>query len=384
MDVQFSEEQELLRDSAREFLSRECPMALVREQMDDEQGGAESLWRQMAELGWVGLIVPEAYGGSGLGAVDLALLMEEMGRALAPVPYLSTAVMGAHALLVGANETQKQALLPALARGELRIALAQLEQNGSWEPHGISLRAEPAGEGFRLDGTKLFVADAQCADRLIVAARTGDSDAESEIALFLVDTHDPDVEIRPIAYNEQVRKVCEVRLNGVTLDADARLDAGASGWSVLQEVYDHARAALTAELAGAARKTLEMTVEYAKTREQFGQPIGRFQSIQHKCANMLVRTEGIRSAAYYASWALSAGEPDAHTSACLALSYANDAYTFVAAECIQIHGGLGFTWEQDPHLYFKHAKAAEFALGDPTYLRELAARELVGGPPVLR
>lgn len=384
MDVEFSEEQDLLRNSAREFLTRECPISLVREQMEDSRGVAEDLWTQMAELGWLGLIVPEAHGGSGLGPVDLAVLMEEIGRALPPVPFLSTAVIGARALMLGGDAAQQQALLPALARGELRMTLAQQEDNGSWEPHGIQLRARPDGDGFRLDGTKLFVPDAQCADRFIVVARTAATGSEADIALFVVDAATPGVEIRAIAYNEQIRKLYEVRFSAAHVPADAQLSAGSSGWAVLEQVHDHAKAALTAELAGAARRVLEMTVEYAKTREQFGQPIGRFQAIQHKCANMLVKTEGVRSAALYASWALGAGEPDAHTSACLAKSYATDAYTEVAAEGIQIHGGLGFTWEQDLHVYFKHAKAAEFALGDATYNRELAARELVGGQVSLR
>jgi alkylation response protein AidB-like acyl-CoA dehydrogenase len=384
MDVQFSEEQELLRDSAREFLTQECPIAVVREQMEDPGGVAEGLWKQMVELGWVGLLVPEAYGGSGLGPVDLAVLMEELGRALAPVPYLSSAVIGARTLLLAADEVQQSELLPRLAQGEFRLALAQLEDNGSWEPHGIQARAEATAHGYRIDGHKLFVPDAQCADRILVVARCGDSGGDSDVSLFLVDPAAPGVTVRPIAYNEQIRKVCEVRLEGVELPESARLRGGESGWAVLQQVHDHAKAALTAELAGGATKVLEMTVEYAKTREQFGQPIGRFQAIQHKCADMLVKTEGIRSAAYYAAWALDANEPDAHTSACLAKSYATEAYTFVASEGIQVHGGLGFTWEQDPHLYFKHAQAAEFVLGDATYNRELAARELIGGQPVVR
>jgi alkylation response protein AidB-like acyl-CoA dehydrogenase len=379
LDAQFSEQQEQLRASVREFLGSECPMDLVRAQMDDPVGHPEALWKQMAELGWIGLIVDERYGGSGLDEIDLALVLEETGRVLLPGPYVSTAVVGARLLELAGSDDQKARLLPKLAAGELRIALAQIEDAASWGPEGIRLRAEGSADGFRLNGRKLFVQDAACADLLIVAVRTADAadDPSLGITLLLVEATAEGVEQRPIAYNEQTRKLAQIRFDDVQVPAGELLGEPDGAWPVLAEVLDIARAAQAAELCGAAERVLEMSVAYAKQREQFGRPIGTFQALQHRCAEMFVKVEAIRSAAHYAAWSQANGEPDRHTTACLAKAYASEAYTQVAASGIQIHGGLGFTWEQDLHLYFKHAKAAEFAFGTPSHCRELAARALI-------
>lgn len=380
MDVGFSDEQTLLRDSARDFLTRECPMSLVRAQMDDPRGLPEALWKAIGELGWCGLLVPEEHGGSGLGLVDLSLVMEQMGRVLCPGPFVSTAVVGATAIAHGGSLAQREQWLPALAGGRLRVALAQLEEDTSWRPEGIQMRSEHHGGGLRLSGRKLFVADAPAADLLIVATRTGPPhDGGSHgVTLVLVDAGAPGVTLRPIAYNEQTRKLAEVRFDDVDVPAERVLGAPGDGWPVLARAHAAARAALCAELAGAAHRVLEASVEYARTREQFGQPIGRFQAIQHKCADMLVGAEGIRSAAWYAAWALDHDEPDASTAACLAKSYASDTALAIAGAGIQIHGGLGFTWEQDLHLYYKHAQAAALAYGSPSALRAQAADALIG------
>jgi len=382
MDVKFSAEQEMLRESARALLEKECPMSLVRAQLEDARGLPEALWQNMADLGWLGLIVPEQYGGGGLGMVDLALVMEEMGRALCPGPFLSTAVVGALAIRLGGSEAQRNDLLPALVRGELRIALAQLEEEADWEPAGVRIQARSEGGEFHLDGRKCFVADAPSADRLLVVVRTGSGSENPAqgISLLLVDADAPGVSIRNVAFVEQTRKLAEVRFDGVRVSADALLGKKDEGWPLLERLHDHARVALCAELSGSAQRVLELSVAYAKTREQFGQPIGRFQAIQHKCADMLVASEGMRSAAYYSAWALDQDEPDGHSSACLAKAHCSEAGVKITGDGIQIHGGLGFTWEQDLHLYFKHARATELAFGSPALHRELAARVLIDSP----
>ena len=245
----------------------------------------------------------------------------------------------------------------------------------------MALSARHADRHYRLTGVKHFVADAAAANLLIVAARVETISAgDGELALLLVDPTSPGVSVRPVDYLEQTRKVCEVRFEDVAVPEASRLLGAEPIETVLEQIHDHARVAVCAEACGGAERVLELSVEYARTREQFGQPIGRFQSIQHKCADMLVQTEGIRSAAYYGAWAIDAGEPDRHLSSCLAKAYCCDAYALVAAEGIQIHGGLGFTWEQDLHLYFKHAKASALAYGSPTHSRELAARQLLDAP----
>ena len=382
MDVQFSEEQESLRDSARTLLERECPMQLVRDQFDDARGFPESLWRSMADLGWMGLRIPEEYGGSGLGAVDLALLLEEMGRALCPGPFVSTAVVGAQAILQGGNEAQRRQWLPPLVSGDLRLALAQVEEDANWGAEGIRLTLEEQGGDLTLSGRKCFVADAPSADLLVVAGRSAADPAHPSrgISLLLVDAHAPGVSIRTLDLVEQSRKVAEISFDDVTVPRESLLGALGEGWPLLERLHDHARVAACAELSGSAEKVLEMSVAYAKTREQFGQPIGRFQALQHKCADMLVASESIRSAAYYAAWALEQPDLDPHTTACLANAFCSEAYVKVAGDGIQIHGGLGFTWEQDLHLYFKHARAAELAFGSPSHQREIAAQVLVDGP----
>ena len=382
MDVKFSEEQELLRESARAVLAEECPMALVRAQLEDDRGFPQGLWQRMADLGWLGLVVPERYGGSALGPVDLALLMEEMGRVLCPGPFLSTAVVGATAIRFGAQESLRQELLPALVRGELRLALAQIEESADWEPNGIRMTARPEGDGYRLDGRKCFVVDAPAADRFVVAVRTGaeTGDPAVGISLFLVDAQSPGISVRTIAFAEQSRKLGDVHFDSVRVPGDALLGPLDGGWPLLERLHHHARVGLCAELSGAAERVVELSVAYAKTREQFGQPIGRFQALQHKCADMLIASEGIRSAAYYAAWALEQDEPHAPTSACLAKAYCSEAWVKIAGEGIQIHGGLGFTWEEDLQLYFKHARASELAYGSPELQREIAARSLIDSP----
>jgi len=378
MELGFTDEQEMLRESARELLEAECPIDEVRKTLDPANRFPQALWSQLADLGWFGLQIPEEWGGSGLGALDLAVLQEELGRSLCPIPYASTAIVGAQALIQSGSQAQRDRFLPAIAQGQLRVALAQLESESDWGPSGIQLPATEADGGYRLSGTKCFVPDAVHADLLLVPVRTATAagSAEEGISLVLVETDQPGLSIRPVAYNEPIRPLAEITLDGVQVSKAQFLGQPEMAWPILSRLRTYGRVALCAEICGAAEKVLNLSVEYAKSREQFGQPIGRFQAIQHKCADMLVQSEGIRSAAYYAAWALAEAEVNAATTACLAKAYCAQAYSEIAATGIQIHGGLGFTWEQDLHFYFKHAQAAAFAWGDRTHNLNLAADEL--------
>jgi alkylation response protein AidB-like acyl-CoA dehydrogenase len=368
VDVRLTPEQEQLRASARDFLARACPLPRVRELCEAGRALPAELWRQMGELGWLGLGLSEDVGGAGLGPIERAVLLEELGRALCPAPYLASAVLAADAVRLAGGDTQRRRWLPGLVDGRRRAAFAFLEESGRWDPAGIALEAHAHGAGFRLDGAKRFVPHAAEADLLVVAART-DGSGESGVTLFALELPQAGVVCRPIAWTDLTRPVAELRFEGALLPGDAALGEVGGAWPALARVLDHGRAALAAELCGVGARVLELSVAFAKTREQFGRPIGAFQAIQHKCADMLVAVEGMRSAAWDAAWSLATEQPDAHVAACMAKAFASDACLRVAAEGIQIHGGLGFTWEQDPQLYFKRAVASAVDLGDAVWLR---------------
>jgi alkylation response protein AidB-like acyl-CoA dehydrogenase len=350
-------------------------MDRVREMIEDSRGYTDDLWSKAVEMGWTGLACDADYGGAGLGVVELAVLMEETGRALMPGPLFSTAAVGVSALSVAGSDEQQARLAPKIIDGTLRIALAQLEGAASWGPEGIEATATLGGTGgaaYTLTGAKRFVADGASADLLVVPVLV-----DGAHTLFLVETNTPGVTIEATAYTDLTRRMATVRLENVALRADAVLGSVGGGWPLLERILDRAKVALSAEMCGGMARTLDISVEYAKTREQFGSPIGKFQAIQHKCADMMVLLESSRSATYYAAWAIDNDEPDAHRAACLAKAYCSDAYSRVTAESIQIHGGFGFTWESDCHLYYKRAKASAFAFGDPAFNREEAVREVL-------
>jgi alkylation response protein AidB-like acyl-CoA dehydrogenase len=374
MDFGFSEEQEMLRKSARDFLAKESPMTYVRQMMEDDRGFRDDQWRKMAELGWMGLVLPEAHGGAGLDFVDMVVVLEEMGRVVLPGPFFSTVIMGGVAIAEGGSAAQKQELLPKLAAGELRATVAQLEPNARWDADGIQLEARKAGGGWRLSGTKLFVPDAHTADVVIVAGREPGSKGAEGVSLFLVDAKAAGVTTTLLKTMDQTRKLCEVALKDVTIPSDRVLGTPGQGWKLLDRIVDRGKVGLCAEMCGGAQKVLEMSVEYAKVREQFGRPIGSFQAIQHKCANMLVEVESSKSATYYAAWAVANDVAEAPLAAAMAKAYCSDAYRHTAGEGIQIHGGIGFTWEHDMHIYFKRAKSSEVTFGDATWNRELVAQ----------
>lgn len=369
MNFGFSEEQEELRRQVRRFLDEKSPMSEVRRLMETTEGYDPSVWRQMADqLGLQALIVPEAYGGAGFGYVELLVVLEEMGRSLLCAPYFSTVALAANALLASGDEDAKKAYLPGLASGETIATLAYTEDSGRWDLDGITLRATRGADGYRLDGHKMYVIDGHVADLLLVAARTDDG-----VSLFAVDKDAPGLGRTPLATMDQTRKQARIEFSGTP----ARLvgEAGRAG-PALAKTLDLAAVALAAEQVGGAQRVLEMSVEYAKTRVQFGRPIGSFQAIKHKCADMLLEVESAKSAAYYAAWAAAEDNDELPVTACLAKSYCSEAYFHCAAENIQIHGGIGFTWEHDAHLYFKRAKSSEILLGDPAYHRELLAQRI--------
>jgi len=374
MDFGFSEEQEMLRSSARDFLGKEAPMTYVRKMMDDERGFTPELWKKMAELGWMGLILPEKHGGSGLDFVDLVVVLEEMGRVVLPGPFFSTVVLGGVALMEGGSAAQQQTWLPKIASGDLKVTLAQLEPSGRWDGDGIALGAKPDGNGYKLGGTKLFVPDANVADLFVVAGRAPGSKGTEGISLFLVDAKSPGVSVTMLKTMDQTRKLGEVVLKDVAVGADRVLGKPGAGWALLQRIVDRGKVGLAAEMCGGAQKVLEMSVDYAKVREQFGKPIGSFQAIQHKCANMLVEVESSKSITYYAAWAVANDVAEAPLAAAMAKAYTSDAYRHTAGEGIQIHGGIGFTWEHDMHIFFKRAKSSEVTFGDATWNREIVAQ----------
>jgi len=367
----FSEEQELLRNSAREFLAKELPMTAVRELMDDPRGYKPAVWAQMAELGWLGLLLPEEYGGAGLSLVDEIVIAEELGRALTPSPFFAT-FQGSLAILHGGTETQKKELLPELAAGRKIATLAITEESGNENADELATRAEKKGAGFVLTGTKLFVPDAQNADVLIVAARAG-APGEAGIGLFAVERGAPGLAIEPLLSLDQTRRIAEVRLDQTPAQALGSLE---SGWTTWKTVRSHALVHLAAESLGGSQKVLEDSVKYAKERVQFGKPIGVNQAIKHKCADMLIQVESSKSITYYAAWAVAEKTAEAELAASMAKAYTSDAYRATSAENIQIHGGVGFTWEYDCHLYYKRAKALEVTYGDPSEHRERVAQLL--------
>ena len=374
MNFGFSDEQELLRSTARKFFENECPSETVRRLMDTPEGMSPELWGKLAEQGWLGLIYPETYDGMGLGFVDLTVLMEEMGRAVVPGPYVSTVLLGGLAILEAGNEAQKKEWLPKIAGGSKRATLGWMEPSAVLGPAGVTLTAKAASGGHTLSGTKLFVPDAHTADAIVVAARTGGGAGEDGVSLFLVPRTARAVEVKLLPTMDQTRKLCEVTLTDVTLGPEALLGAPGLGWKPLERVLERACVALCAEMCGGAQKVLDMTVEYAKIRQAFGKPIGSYQGVKHKAADMLVDVENSKSITYYAAWAMDEGSSEGPLAVSMAKAYVSDAYRKVSAAGIQLHGGIGFTWEHDLHLYFKRAKGSEFTFGDATYHRERVAQ----------
>ena len=372
MNFGFTEEQELLRKTARDFLGEHAPMQHVREFMEGPQRYSRELWKRMAELGWLGLALPERFGGAGLSMVELSIVLEELGRSLAPVPFLPTLLAG-FAVLEAGDEAQQREWLPGLSSGRAVATLAITEERGSEEPADIACTATRTGSGWQLRGRKLFVPDADVADWLVVVARIG---AGPGLGLFCVPRTAAGVSIDALRSMDALRQLQRVELDGIQLPESSLLGANTDAWPKLERVLDRGRVMICAEMLGGAEKCLEDSVQYAKERIQFGKPIGVNQAIKHKCADMLFEVESAKSITYYAAWAAREDNAEAPLAAAMAKAYVSDAYRHASAENIQIHGGVGFTWEYDCHLYFKRAKSDEAWLGDGSHHRERVAQML--------
>ncbi len=369
MNFAFSDEQEELRASVRRFLSEKSPETEVRRLMDTTEGYDPAVWSQMADqLGLQSLTIPEEFGGSGFTYVELLVVLEEMGAALLCAPFFSSVALAANALLTSGDDEAKKSYLPGIASGETIATLAITEDNGKWDFSGIECKAEQKGDGWVLNGHKMFVLDGHVANLIIVAARS-----PKGVSLFAVQGDAPGLTRTPLPTMDQTRKQARLEFSdtpAVLIGKDGGAEPG------LSKTLDLAAVALAAEQVGGAQRVLDASVDYAKTRIQFGRPIGSFQAIKHKCADMLLEVESAKSAAYYAAWAAAEDSDELPVVASLAKSYCSEAYFHAAAENIQIHGGIGFTWEHPAHLYFKRAKSSELLLGDPSYHRELLAQRI--------
>ncbi|MEC7879298.1 MAG: acyl-CoA dehydrogenase family protein [Actinomycetota bacterium] len=368
MNFAFSEEQETLREFVRNFLEEKSAEAAVREQMETDEGFDPDVWQQMSEqMGLQSLIVPEEFGGQGFGYVELIVVLEEMGRALLCAPFFSSVVLAANTLIHSGDETAKADLLPKIASGTI-ATLAFTEENGKWDESGITMQASESANGYTLDGSKMYVLDGNTAEIILVAAKTANG-----VSLFHVDAGADGLTRTSLATMDQTRKQSKLDFSGTPATL---IGEEGKGWDTLSTVLDLAAVGLAAEQVGGAQMCLDMAVEYAKVRVQFGRPIGSFQAIKHKCADMLLEVESAKSAAYYAGWCAAEMNDELPSTASLAKAYCSEAYFHSAAENIQIHGGIGFTWEHPAHLYFKRAKSSELLFGDPTYHRELLAQRI--------
>jgi len=375
MEFSLSEEQEMLKTMARDFLENECPKTHVRQMMEDEVGFSRELWKKMADVGWLGLVFPEECGGSGMNFRDLTILCEEMGRALLPGPFLQTVLLVGMPILTAGTEEQKKEYLPKIASGDMVCTLAVLEEDGDFWPDGVQLKATQRGNDYIINGTKLFVNNARGVDYILVAARTRRAiEPEDGITLFLVDTTEWGIYAPPLATMDQTRQQFEVTFNRVAVPASNIIGELHKGWPVLKEAAVKTMAALCAEMVGGGEWVLETTVNYAKERIAFGVPIGSFQVIKHKCADMFSGLEYSRSLMEWAAEAIKDDDPDAHMAVSMAKSYCGDTYKMVCDHGVQIHGGIGFTWDHDMHLYFKRARSSDTAFGDAYYHRELLAQ----------
>jgi len=369
MDFGFSPEQEMVRDSVRKLLDAESPSTLVRAMLADERAHAPQLWRHLAELGVLGILVPAEHGGQGGTLLDLTVVLEEMGKALLPGPFFASAVLGTLAIALGGSPTQRRSLLPALASGERRATVAIGTGDDAGAP---AIIATNGPDGFRLTGTIGFVMDAHVADVLVVPAHT-----DGGVTLFVVDATAPEVSLDPLRTVDMTRRLCTVRLD-LTVPTTAVLGTVGAGAPVITRVLQHARVGLAVEAIGVTARALELSVAHANERQQFGRPIGSFQAVKHKCVDMMVGLETARSLVYYAAWAVSEDAAGAETAVAMAKAYASDVAKTVTSEAIQVHGGIGFTWEHPIHLYHRRALAIGAAFGSGVDHRTTVADALLG------
>jgi alkylation response protein AidB-like acyl-CoA dehydrogenase len=389
MEFSFNDEQQMIRDTAAAFLAEVSDSAAVRRAMATEQGYEDTVWQRISgEMCWQAIHIPEQYGGLGLGYVELAALLEQMGRYLLCAPYFSTVALGANALLVAGDEAQKSEWLPQIAAGELTATLGWVGPGGAWDAGGVQATFARSGDDYVLNGTLRYVPDGHTAGLLIVAARSAGTTGADGISLFIIPADSAGVERSWLPTLDQTRRQAEIVLSEVNVPAANRLGAEGAAWPQLLKVLHLACVAVAAEQVGGAQQALDISVEYAKGRVQFNRPIAGFQALKHKAADMMVQVEAARSAAYYAACVaqealfgagaesdeLAAELPEA---AAIAKSCGSDAFFFNAANGLQMHGGVGFTWEYDIQLYFKRARSTETFLGNGAWQREQLARLLL-------
>ncbi len=375
MDLALTEEQEMLRTAGRDFLAEKLPKTMVKEIEESEKGYSPEMWKEMAGLGWMGLAFPEKYGGADMSFLDLAVLLEETGRACLPGPYFSTVILGGFPILDTGSEEQKQEYLPRIASGELIFTLALTEPDARYDADAITVEAVAEGDSYTLNGTKLFVPDAGVADYMLVVART-DKKAKPEdgITIFIVDARSPGISntvLKTIAND----KLCEVVFDGVKVPKENILGQLNQGWSEVRKIMARAAAAKCCEMVGCIQAALDMTVDYAKERKQFDRPIGSFQVIQHYCVDMFTDVESTRLSAYQAAWMMSEDLPCTEEIA-IAKAWAGQACQRVLALAHQIHGAIGCTIDHDLQYYTRRAKAAEVTFGDAEFYRQVVAQEM--------
>lgn len=364
-----TEDQELIRSTARQFLDDRLGLPIVRDLMMTDVGFERGMWKEMADLGWTGLAISEEFGGAGYGLTEVSVLMEEMGRTVTPGPFLASSILATTAIQNAGTDAQQSEWLPGLASGETIGTIAFFEGPRDWLMSRIATQALPSGDGWVIDGVKGYVLDGHLADLMVVAARIGE-----EVGLFVIETDGRGVEINQTPVLDPTRRQAEVRLSDVRVGSQALLGGGPSPDAIRRTLLV-GTTALASEQVGGAQQCLEMSVEYAKTRHQFGRPIGSFQAIKHRCAEMLMKVESAKSAAYHAA-RVADDQGEFTLASHLAGSVSSESYVWAAAETIQIHGGVGFTWEHDAHLYLKRAKASSLVLGDPRFHRDRLGRTL--------
>lgn len=369
MDFRVSDEQSMLRDTVRAFVADKAPLDAVRTWMETTEGYHSDLWSSLAELGLASMHIPEEYGGAGFSFRELGVVLEELGRGLTPSPMLASIVLGANAVLLAGSEDQKAAILPSVAAGATTLAVAVLEPRGAWSASDVTTTVTSQDENLVLQGRKAYVVDGHTADDIVVVAR----DASDAIRFIVVPGDAPGLTRTPVESMDMTRRLADLEFDGVVVTAAAALPGGDE--EALERLGDIAAVGLGYEQLGGAQAVLEMAVAYAKARHQFGRPIGSFQAIKHMCADMLVAVESARSAVQAAGWAVDNDEDELAILAPLARTICSRAYFDVAADNIQVHGGIGFTWEHDAHLYFKRAKSSQLLLGSlQTWRDRLAER----------
>jgi alkylation response protein AidB-like acyl-CoA dehydrogenase len=379
MHFDFTEEQKLFRDASRKFLEAECPPTFVRRMMDDEKAQDPAFWKKLTELGWTGMLIPEAYGGVEGTLTDMIVVAEEVGRSVMPGPFYATAVTGATLLVLAGSEDQKNHYLPKVAEGDHLLTLAVLEADGAFQGESIATFAEQGQGQFTLNGEKRFVPDAHVADTIIVAARTTRGTAPGRgVSMFLADTGSEGLHIEQMPSVDTSRRICRVVMENVVVEESRLLGEIDQAWPHIERATELTHVPVCCELVGLAERALEMVVEYLKVRVQFDRPIGIFQALQHRCADLMVGVELGKSLAYYACYATEKNLPDAPVALAMAQAYCSEMAQHTMSDCIQLFGGIGFTWEHDLHLYQRRTISLAMNMGTTEEHREKVAKAFMG------